>query len=359
MTAFSEHLGEWTAAQITGFLPESELAAVLQLDWSGPEPTSLADLGEVRPLRLSHHNWTGDLVHTNWEWVLPRSHRVLGSLPLLGPEQTNSYGSGWYLGHQLATQRRWDAQDTEEPVTPWAAEYTAAEIGQVEPDPALRWLTVRTITELDCAPLVAAFPNLQQLSLSGRMGKLVNAAAFNELAGLRRLEIRELFGMTAADCLLPQRVPRIELIYLYGIPADYATATRREWKPEIPQGVQLTIRGARKPEWVAENLDNPLRDWDGRPDISAALYQESITQFKQTRRAVLAVLADPGADRRTRLVEIGREYGEKFNELDERGEFIMTVEREELFDALAQIVGEQQQEALDLLCEGVELVRDW
>ncbi|MGO1052450.1 hypothetical protein [Crossiella sp. CA198] len=358
VTAFSEHLGEWTAAQVTGLSPESQLAAVLELAWSGPEPATLADLGEVGPLRLTHHSWNGTLAHTNWEWVLPRSYRVIGSLPLLGPEATNSYSTGWYLGHQLDRQRRWDAQLTEEPVTPWAAEHTSAEVGQAEPDPGVRWLTVRDIEELDCAPLVTKFPHLQHLTLRGKLGLLRNAVALNELTGLRRLAVWELFGMTAAECLLPHRVPEIEAISLDGIPAEYATATRRKWKPEIPQGVHLDIRAARKPEWVAENRDNPLRDWDGRQGISPARYKKAIAQYKQTRRAVLAVLADPAADRPAQLAEIGREYGTRFNELDARSGFIETVEREELYAALAHLAGGQR-DVLALLAEGVEEVRDW
>ncbi|MCK2242106.1 MULTISPECIES: hypothetical protein [unclassified Crossiella] len=358
VTAFSEHLGEWTAAQVTRLSPESELAVVLELAWSGPEPATVAELGEVEPLRLTHHSWNGTLAHTNWEWVLPRSYRVLGSLPLLGPEVTNSYSSGWYLGHQLHLQRRWDAQITEEPVTPWAAEYTGAEIGRAEPDPGVRWLTVRGVEELDCAPLVTKFPHLQHLTLRGRLGLLRNAVALNELTGLRRLAVWELFGMTAADCLLPHRVPEIEAISLDGIPAEYAAATRKKWKPEIPQGVHLDIRGARKPEWVAENRDNPLRNWDGRQGIGPARYKKAIAQYKQTRRAVLAVLADPAADRPAQLAEIGREYGELFNRLDGRSPFIGAVEREELFEALTAIAPDQPAVAT-ALAAGVDAVRDW
>ncbi|MFJ3876995.1 hypothetical protein ACIPW5_06005 [Streptomyces sp. NPDC090077] len=83
----SEALGAWTASQITGLDAAARCAAVLELDWSGPEPLTVADLGDVRPLRLTHHNWNGRPSHCNHGWVLPRSFKVVGSLlPLMtGP----------------------------------------------------------------------------------------------------------------------------------------------------------------------------------------------------------------------------------------------------------------------------------
>jgi hypothetical protein len=68
---------------------------VLELDWSGPEPSTTDDLGVVEPLRLTHHSWKGQLSHANCDWVLPRSYRVLGRLPLVHDQRSNSYTSRW------------------------------------------------------------------------------------------------------------------------------------------------------------------------------------------------------------------------------------------------------------------------
>jgi hypothetical protein len=180
--------------------------------------------------------------------------------------------------------------------------------------------------------------------------------------------LADVFGMVEADCLLPRRVPALESLILVSVPAEYATATRRLWRPEEPQGVYLTVSKPRKPEWLVENLNNPLRDWDGREQISAAIYKKSLAQYRITRRAVLAVLASgDSADILTsRLVELGEQFGEAFNELDERAGFIETVEREELYDALDTIITEAAAEsgadlawAREGLTEGCESVRDW
>lgn len=111
----------------------------------------------------------------------------------------------------------------------------------------VKHLTIRGITRLDCARLVAVFPNLTRLSLSGILGTLTSAAALNQLPRLQGLTISDLFGMAPSDCLLPHHVPEMEEVSLYGIPADYAAAMRKSWRPHVRHGVELDVRGARKP----------------------------------------------------------------------------------------------------------------
>lgn len=367
VTVFSSALGEWTAAQITHLDTEVALAGVLELDWSGPEPRSVTDLGEVRPLRRTHHSWNGRLSLCNFEWVLPRSYRVIGSLPLLHNEPSQSFGYGWGVGQQLAMQRHWDAGNRDSWVDPGVLKCTGEELIRAfdgPPRPDIGDLRVTGTESLDCARLVRHCPQLTQLDLSGQLGLLHSASSLNGLASLKRLGIDGLFGMTEKDCLLPRHVPELERLALHTIPAEYAAATRRAWRPEIPQGVFLDIRAARKPEWVAENRSNPLRNWDGRGQISGGRYKKAVAQYKATRRAVLAALAE-GADD-ARLNEIGQEYGEAFNKLDNRVPFIETVEREELYDALDAIVTEAQTGqgrdfawAKESLALGVDAVRDW
>ncbi|GAA1540964.1 hypothetical protein GCM10009678_24300 [Actinomadura kijaniata] len=360
VTRHSPILNAWVAAQITHLDPEAETAAVLTLDWSGPEPATVADLGDVAPLVLTHHAWNGRVEHCHHEWVLPRGFKVIGALPLLRDQPPNAYSHGWRVDDQLARQRHWDTGDHGDLPQPWKATRTAAELDHA---PEITDLTVRRITTLDCGLLVERHPHLTDLSLHGDLGLLTAAERLNELASLQRLRIVNLFGMTGHDRLLPERVPALESLLLSGIPTGYATAMRRAWKPQIPHGVHVDIRRARKPEWVAENRDNPLRDWDGRERIGRTRYTKAVAQYRRTRRAVLEALT---ADDPRRLVEIGREYGEAFNALDRRTGFIETVEREELFTALDHLVDQAETTlaqdltwARESLIAGVEQVRDW
>ncbi|MFF3604316.1 hypothetical protein [Streptomyces sp. NPDC002463] len=170
--------------------------------------------------------------------------------------------------------------------------------------------------------------------------------------------------MDTADCLLPRHVPEMEEVSLYGIPAGYAAAMRKTWRPQVRHGVQLDVHGARKPEWVAVNAANPLRDWDGREHIPRAGHRKAVAQYEATRDAFLAEVT--GGEHYGDIAEIGRAFAAAFNALDSRSSFIETVEREELFDALDFLVEEAQTAAgRDLsaaraaLIEGVESSRDW
>lgn len=368
VTVYSEALGAWTASQVTGIDATAKCAAILELAWSGPEPATVADLGDVQPLRLTHHSWGGMLSHCNHGWVLPRSFTVIGSLAPLVTEPSYSFASAWGRGEQLARQRHWDSGDREDWTPPYALTCTADELAADQPPGPVRvgvkHLTVRGVTRLDCALLVAVFPDLTRLSLSGSLGTLTSAAALNQLQRLQGLTISELFGMDASDCLLPRDVPEVEEVSLYGIPADYAAAMRKTWRPHVRHGVELEVRGARKPEWVAANATNPLRDWDGREHIPRTAYRKAIAQYKATRDAFLAEVTN--GEQHDNIAEIGRTFGAAFNALDSRSPFIETVEREELFDALDFLADEAQTAAKrDLtaaraaLIDGMDSLRDW
>lgn len=367
VAAYSDDLGEWTAAQITDIDPSWKTVGVLELDWSGEEPASVADLGTMRPLALSHHAHTGRLSHTNYDWLLPRGFKRIGSADLLHEQKSNSYGAGWRIGYQLAAQRRWDSGDR----SPSAGVKTfsetefreAAAVGAT----AELWdVKITDIDNLDCGDLVAAIPGVRRLTLDGNLGNLNNAAELNGLSQLRWLAIEDLFGMTTDDCLLSDSAQELQFLGLYSVPAEYATAMKRAWKPEVLNGTSVEIRGPRKPEWVAENRDNPLRDWDGREHISGARYRKAVSHYKDARRAVIALLSSRGVDQ-AGLIEIGQDFAEAFNRLDgKRSPFIETEEREELFAALDAAVaaaeleaGQEFRSARDHLYEGVERVRSW
>jgi hypothetical protein len=122
VAAYSEELSEWTAAQVTDLDLAWRTAGVLELDWSGSEP-SVEDLDELAPLRLTHHAHNGRLSHCNYEWLLPRSYKVLGNVPLLHDRKSNSYSSGWHIGDQLSRHRR-SASPPGSPPTPGSATWT-------------------------------------------------------------------------------------------------------------------------------------------------------------------------------------------------------------------------------------------
>jgi hypothetical protein len=371
VAAYSDELGEWTVAQVTDLDPAWRKAGVLDLDWSGPEPYSVDDLDELVPLRLTHHAHTGQLSHCNYEWLLPRSYKIIGTVPLLHDRKSNTYSSGWHIGDRLSRQRRWDRGERSSQ-HPGKRSFLGAEIAepvlQSEPFTELWSVSITEVDSLDAGHVVALFPNLTRLSLSGNLGTLSSAASLNRLPNLKTLFINNLFGMSASDCLVRTEVPHMEMLGLHSVPAEYAAATKKTWTAEIPKGTFLEITSPRKPGWVAENRNNPLRDWDDRAYISAARYRKSVAQYKATRRAVLEELAASNDETNgSRFAELGRQFGEAFNQLDgTRNPFIETEEREELFEALNAIIDDAEAEygrtfdtTRQHLIAGVESVRDW
>ena len=219
-----------------------------------------------------------------------------------------------------------------------------------------------------CERLVYAFPNLTQLTVRGVMGRLEDAGALNKLRSLISLDLDEVFGMTAEDCLDPTRMTRLDHIELRNVPEGYADAMRRAWKPRTKRGVYLSISGARKPEWVAQNLSNPLRGWDGREGISSRAYAKARAAWTQSTAPILAALTEDVADdaRRQRLEQLGAAFAEAFDAVNLRSGFIETQERDELLAGLANLAdaapiaaGVDVQDAIDILLHAVNQTRGW
>lgn len=63
-------LGEWVAAQITSIDPGWKKVGVLDLNWSGLEPSSTDDFGVIEPLVLTHNSVPPRQNHTDFGMVL-------------------------------------------------------------------------------------------------------------------------------------------------------------------------------------------------------------------------------------------------------------------------------------------------
>lgn len=368
VAAFCEELGEWAAAQILAVDADTRTVNVVDLNWSGPEPSSVDELTATRPLLPVGSAYSR-------EWVLPRSHTVIGSA-LLVRRPSEWFGSGWSTGRALY-EHRMRSRDPHWDSSPFDAHIGETRLHRLLDDPAFVDTEVLHLSlrpgpvagpVVDCARLVEAFPAVVSLTVWGVMGRLDHAAALNRLTGLRRLALEEVFGMTAADCLEPDVMTRLEAIELRSIPSDYASAMRRAWKPEVPTGVHLSITGGRTPEWVAQNMANPLRGWDGREGISSRAYARARAAWNRSTPPILAALTDDIAQdaRQQRLEQLGAAFAQAFDDVNLRSGFIETEERDELLDGLANLVGAAPtasgvdvQDAIDTLLHGVNQTRGW
>ena len=72
-------------------------------------------------------------------------------------------------------------------------------------------------------------------------------------------------------------MPELRWFWMTSLPETAAKAAKQLWKSK--PGMDLRITKPRKPEWLAQNLDNPFRGWDGAEHIPAAAAKKAAGQM--------------------------------------------------------------------------------
>ena len=119
--------------------------------------------------------------------------------------------------------------------------------------------------------------------------------------------------------------------------------------------MDLRITKPRKPEWLAQNLDNPFRGWDGAEHIPAAAAKRAARQYRKTRSQLMKLASQPGGD--AQALEAVAAYTQAFNKMG----FIETEERDEIYMALRGILDALPDGTLqkDALIEQFKQLRDF
>lgn len=215
---------------------------------------------------------------------------------------------------------------------------------------ALRELHVGNIAELNIEEILNAYPRLTELRLWGKPGNLVH---FDKLMEFQKLEVfttMDLFGFTAEDIPAPDRLPNLHMFWMDSLPEDAAKMVKKLYKKRKEEGLNLWITKPRKPEWFAQNLDNPFRSWDGQENITPANAKKAAALYRKTRAGIVKIAEGSNKDAMTSVETLVREYTEGFNKVDKRKYFIETVEREEIYTAL--------DEMLDLLPDELKIDKE-
>ncbi|MFC0212334.1 hypothetical protein ACFFK0_07645 [Paenibacillus chartarius] len=222
-------------------------------------------------------------------------------------------------------------------------------------------LSIWDVTELDLAQIASRFGALKELTLRGKPGLLTGLRHLRRCSGLQRLNVSDLFGFDVADFPGPEELPQLTWISMDSFPGEAAKVIKDKYKQEPYYHFYLDLTKPRKPEWLAENVDNPFRDWDGREDISEAQLKKVSDLYKKTRRAMIAAVRQSGEAAEADLKSLVIEYTEFFNRFDERTGFIETVEREEVFEALEQAirVATDREELIGMLLDVFDETRDF
>ena len=199
-------------------------------------------------------------------------------------------------------------------------------------------LSLTGVRELDLAPVVERFPHLRELRLWGKPGMARNLRSIAQLPQLQMLTTFDVFGFGADEFPSPEQLPNLASLWMTSLPADVAKAVKTAYKKAAAQGLDLSISKPRKPEWLAENLHNPFRDWDGREQISAAQAKKAALAYKNLLAATRAIDAGmPAAEAAAALDAMVTAYTEDFNKMERSG-IIETVEREEIYAVLADVL---------------------
>jgi len=231
-------------------------------------------------------------------------------------------------------------------------------IGECRPHlelPNLLGLRGIQMKDLDLTGLTAAHPHLKKLRLWGAPGNLQNFSAVAQFRELTDLSTSDLFGFGAADIPTPEQMPELRWFWMTSLPEDAAKAAKQLWKSK--PGMDLQITKPRKPEWLAQNLDNPFRSWDGAEHISAAAAKRAASQYRKTRTQLMKLAGEPGEEVQGQALEVVAAYTQTFNKMD----FIETEERDEIYMALCGILDALPDGTLqkDALIEKFEELRDF
>ena len=243
-------------------------------------------------------------------------------------------------------------------------------IARCRPHPelsALQSLHGSHIDDFDIAALPEVYPELKELRLWGAPGRLRGMDSLHRLKALQRFSTYDLFGFGADDVPRPDSCTELNWLWMTSLPADAAREVKKLWKGR--SDVDLKITQPRKEEWLAQNLDNPLRSWDGCEHIPARAAQKAARQYRKTRSELIKLAASAadvrGADdEQEQIRELTNKalaavsvYTETFNRMD----FIETEQREEVYMALKEILNSMAQGGLDrdALLEHFEQLRDF
>ena len=196
----------------------------------------------------------------------------------------------------------------------------------------IRRLRLTDIRELDMGQIAGQFPEVEYLNISGSPGVVTHMQAVGGLPGLRNLYCKDLFGYGAGDMETLESLSELRELDFDSVPKEAGQYLKKRWKGKLDR---LDIAHLRDENWLRDNLENPLRHWDGNEFIPEAAYRSARKCYKDTKKQLLETADRAGIE------DIARRYTQHFNRLNERyEEFIETEEREDIYAAMQSLYEE-------------------
>lgn len=173
---------------------------------------------------------------------------------------------------------------------------------------------------VDIAEIANIFPNLEFLKINGQNASLRNIEALAKLQHLESVWLSDLYDFDSF--VKKTEMPNLSSITLWSVPKIVADKVKKEFK-----GIdELDIKQARTDEWIKANLDNPLRDWDGREGTKPSVAKKAMKAYTDAYKKL------SGNKNKDEAVTTLQNFIAIFNEIDKK-HHIDTLEREEIWEA--------------------------
>nr|WP_314560471.1 hypothetical protein [uncultured Capnocytophaga sp.] len=173
---------------------------------------------------------------------------------------------------------------------------------------------------VDIAEIANTFPNLEFLKINGQNASLRNVEALAKLQHLESVWLSDLYDFDSF--VKKTEMPNLRSISLWSVPKVVADKVKKEFK-----GIdELDIKQARTDEWIKANLDNPLRNWDGREGTKPSVAKKAMKAYTDAYKKL------SGNKNKDEAVTTLQNFIAIFNEIDKK-HHIDTLEREEIWEA--------------------------
>ena len=173
---------------------------------------------------------------------------------------------------------------------------------------------------VDIAEIANTFPNLEFLKINGQNASLRNIEALAKLQHLESVWLSDLYDFDSF--VKKTEMPNLRSISLWSVPKIVTDKVKKEFK-----GIdELDIKQARTDEWIKANLDNPLRNWDGREGTKPSVAKKAMKAYTDAYKKL------SGNKNKDEAVTTLQNFIAIFNEIDKK-HHIDTLEREEIWEA--------------------------
>lgn len=201
--------------------------------------------------------------------------------------------------------------------------------------PQLTRLRLKELNQLDLGALSRNFPKLQMLGLWGRPGTLDQVPELAALSELRELMLVDLFGFSADDFPLPAAFPKLDSLTLVSVPKDAGKTI----KQRFAHLRYVDVAKLRGPDWMAQNVGNPFRSWEGRSNVRAIDAKAAFKAYAAAQKQLAAPTRGNGKE--ADVEQVLKAFVTKLNQLATKSA-LETQERDEAvraFHALLEGTG--------------------